>query len=106
VPVYAITSSSPIGLLCQSVTPDTAREVGLDTPRGMIVVGVTAGSAAAMAGIHSSDVLLKINGTEMRDLSGLRAIAAETAPGQPVPVEIYRRGTVQTVRLQVDQLRR
>jgi S1-C subfamily serine protease len=106
-PEYAtITTSGAIGLVCQTVTPDTAHELRLDPPRGLWCTGVTAGSAAATAGIQSNDVLLKINGSEMRDLSRLKKIAAETSPGQMVPVEIFRHGNIRTVQLPVDQLRR
>jgi serine/threonine protein kinase len=103
---YAATSSSAIGLLCRSVTMETAPSHGLDSARGMIVLGVTAGSAAAMAGIRQDDVILKISGSEVRDLSSLPKVAVDTPAGHPVPVEIVRQGKNQVVQLQVDQLRR
>jgi serine/threonine protein kinase len=105
-PEYATVTISAVGLVCQTVTSDTAHELGLDAPRGLWCTGVTTGSAAANAGILSNDVLLKINGSEMRDLSRLKKIAAEISPGQTVPVEIFRKGNVRTVQLPVDQLRR
>jgi serine/threonine-protein kinase len=106
-PEFATTTTSgAIGLVCRTVTRDIAHELGLDPPRGLWCTGVSVGSAAARAGIFSNDVLLKINGSEMRDLSRLEKIAAEIAPGQTVPVEIFRRGNMRTVQLPVDQLRR
>jgi hypothetical protein len=104
-PAYPTASVSAVGLLCQSITADTARQLGLDAPRGMWCTGVTAGSAAALAGIRSNDVLLSIDGTDMRDLSGLRKIAGETSAGSTVPVEIFRNGNRRTVQLSLDQLR-
>jgi serine protease Do len=102
---YATFSTSAIGLACQTVTTATARDLGLSSPRGLWCTGVTAGSAAANAGIQSNDVLLKINGSEMRDLSRLGTIVASSAPGHTVPVEIFRNGSTRTVQLPVDQLR-
>jgi S1-C subfamily serine protease len=99
--LYATTSSSPVGLLCQTVTADTAGKFGLDAPQGMVVIGVTTGSAAATAGIRQEDVILKINGTEVRDLSALRKVA-----GPSVPVELLRHGSRKVVQLQVDQIKR
>jgi S1-C subfamily serine protease len=104
--VYATTSSSAVGLLCQSVTTDSAGELGLDGAHGMIVLGVTSGSAAAIAGIQQHDVILKIAGTEINDLSGLPKIASNTPAGTPLPVEILRRGNRQVVQLKVDTIRR
>jgi len=102
---YAVTSSSPVGLLCQSVTADNASELGLDSPRGMVVTGVVVGSAAAKAGIREDDVILNIKGVEARDLSVLSRIAANTPAGQTVPLDIVRHGARQVVQLEVDALR-
>jgi hypothetical protein len=51
-PTYATVSSSRVGLLCQAVTAETAGGFGLDSPQGMVVIGVVVGSPAAKAGIH------------------------------------------------------
>jgi membrane-associated protease RseP (regulator of RpoE activity) len=104
-PQYPTFSTSAVGLFCQTVTSDTAHDLGLETPRGLWCTGVAAGSAAAIAGIRTNDILLTINGSEMRDLSGLGAIASASAPGRLIPVEILRHGNKKTVQLQIDQLR-
>jgi hypothetical protein len=100
-PEYPVTSISAVGLLCQTVTPDKARELHLDAPRGLLVTGVTAGSPAAMAGIHSNDVVLSVNGAVLRDISRLEKIAA-SSPNHTVLVELFRNGTRRTVQLQIE----
>jgi len=72
---------------------EAAEALGLGSARGMVVTGVTAGSAAAKAGIRPEDVILKINGSEVRDLSVLPKVAADTPVGHTVPVEIFRHGS-------------
>jgi hypothetical protein len=99
-------STSKIGLLCQAVTPEAAPDLGLDTPRGLLVTGVVVGSGAYNAGIRQHDVILTVKGSSIRDLYGLAAIAAGTPPGQSVPVEIMRDKKTQVVQLKVDQIRR
>jgi serine/threonine protein kinase len=99
--LYAETSSSSVGLLCQTVTADTAGNLGLDAPHGMVVIGVVTGSAAAAAGIRQEDVILKIDGTEARNLSALRKVT-----GSSVPVELFRHGSRRVVQLEVDQGKR
>jgi predicted Ser/Thr protein kinase len=103
---YPVTSSSLVGLLCQSITAETAATHGLDNPRGMVVQGVTTGSAAAKAGLHADDVILEMNGSEIRNLSALGKLAQETAPGQTIPVKILRHGSQQVLQLQLDALRK
>jgi serine/threonine protein kinase len=105
-PTYITTSTSVIGLTCQTVTADSAQQLGMNTPRGLRCIGVTVGSAAAQAGIRSDDVLLTINGSELRDLASLKTIANGMPPGRTVPVELFRGGRTLTVNLALDQLRR
>jgi serine/threonine protein kinase len=104
-PTFSRTSTSAIGLTCQTVTPDIAHQLGLDPPRGLRCIGVTVDSAAAKAGIRLDDVLLAVNRSELRDLSGLKTIARGISEGSTVRVEIFRDGRTLTVDLALDQLR-
>ena len=104
-PSYPVTSSSAVGLLCQSVTKETADKLGLEAPQGMVVTGVVVGSPADRAGIRENDVILKIGGTEAHQLSVLTKVAADTPPGQTVPLDVYRQGHRRVVQLAVDDLR-
>ncbi|PPQ33373.1 protein kinase domain-containing protein [Rhodopila globiformis] len=106
-PSYPVTSTSgALGLLCVSVTPDTAGRFGLQTPEGMIVTGVLAGGAAERAGIRLDDLILKVKGLEISNLSSLSKIASDVPPGQTVPVEIIRDGNRHVLRLSLDAVRR
>jgi hypothetical protein len=104
--VYPVTSVSAVGLVCQSVTPDSAAGFGLDGAHGMVVTGVAAGSAASAAGIQPQDVILKVASVEISNLSALAKIASDTPAGQAVPVEVLRHGTRRVVNLNIDQARR
>jgi predicted Ser/Thr protein kinase len=104
--VYPVTSVSAVGLVCQSVTPDSAGGFGLNGAHGMVVTGVTAGSAASTAGIQPQDVILKVANVEVSNLSALAKIASDTPAGQDVPVEVFRHGTRRVVNLKIDQARR
>jgi S1-C subfamily serine protease len=104
-PLYPVTSSSAVGLLCQSVTKDTADRLGLEAPQGMVVTGVVVGSPADRAGLRENDVILKIGGTEAHQLSALTKVAADTPPGQTVPLDVFRQGHRRVVQLAIDDLR-
>lgn len=103
--VYPVTSVSAVGLVCQSVTPASAAGLGLDGARGMVVTGVAAGSAASGAGLQSQDVILKVAGSEISNLSALAKIASDTPAGQTVPVEVLRHGSRRVLNLNIDQAR-
>ena len=104
-PSYPVTSSSAVGLLCQSVTKETADKLGLEVPQGMVVTGVVVGSPADRAGLRENDVILRIGGTEAHQLSVLAKVAAGTPPGETVPLDVYRQGHRRVVQLAVDDLR-
>ncbi len=103
-PSYPVTSSSAVGLLCQSVTKETAGGLGLEAPQGMVVTGVVVGSPADRAGLRENDVILKIGGTEAHQLSVLTKVAADMPPGQTVALDVYRQGQRRVVQLAVDDL--
>ena len=103
-PSYPVTSSSAVGLLCQSVTKETAGGLGLEAPQGMVVTGVVVGSPADRAGLRENDVILKIGGTEAHQLSGLTKVSADMPPGQTVALDVYRQGHRRVVQLAVDDL--
>jgi serine protease Do len=75
-----------------------ATALGLDGPRGVLVVSVAAGSAASIAGIEVGDVILKLAGAEVTDLGSLQQAAGATRPGQPVDIVVWREGTVAPIR--------
>jgi len=102
--VYPVTSTSgAAGLVCESITPESAGRYGLDSPEGMAVTGVLAGGAAEKAGIRERDVILKIKGVAANDVSVLSRLAADNPSGQTVAVDIVRRGEHKTVQLLLNQ---
>ena len=105
-PEIANTSASvEIGLLCRSVTAEAGANLGLESAKGMEVIGVTSGGAASQAGIRRHDVILSIAGIPMRDLSGLSKLA-DNLSEQRVPVELWRDGKRQVVQLDLARMRR
>jgi serine protease Do len=49
------------GFLLQDVTPQMAKELGLNSDHGVVVAGVQPGSPADLAGIHKGDIILQVN---------------------------------------------
>jgi len=49
------------GLQLQDITPDTARQLGLESDQGVLVTGVEPGSPAEEASIARGDIILEVN---------------------------------------------
>ena len=88
-----------LGLTLQPVTPQIAKQFGLEgEAEGMIVTGIDADGAAAEAGIARGDIILEINRQPVNSSDSVQS-ALESANGRPVLLLISRRG--QTIYLTV-----
>jgi serine protease Do len=79
-----------LGIQIQPVTAEIARNVGLANPGGALVAKVGAGSPAAAAGFEQGDVILSINGQEIRRMHDLPLVIAETPIGRIAAVTVWR----------------
>lgn len=82
-----------LGVQIQPVDDETAQAVGLPEAKGALVSMVTEGSPAAAAGFKSGDVVLKANGTDLKDNRALARFVAELTVGQTATFEVWRSGS-------------
>ena len=61
--------SKGLGLTVQNITPDIAKQLNLDNPKGVVVTAVESGSPADDAGFREGDVIRAINRTPVKDSS-------------------------------------
>ena len=54
-----------IGITGIDVTPDIAKEMGLQEAKGFLITDITADGPAAKAGLHGGDILTDINGRQI-----------------------------------------
>jgi Do/DeqQ family serine protease len=88
-----------LGLTLQPLTPQIARQFGIEgDAEGMVVTGVDADGAAAEAGIARGDILLEINRQPANSLEAVQS-ALQSGAGKPVLLLVSRRG--QTIYLTV-----
>ena len=81
-----------LGVAIQEVTPEIARAVGLNEPKGAMVTSVYAGDPADKAGMKPGDIILKINGHEIADPRELTRIIGSFKPNANVAIEVWREG--------------
>jgi serine protease Do len=72
--------------------------VGLANPVGALVAKVGAGSPAAAAGFAQGDVILSINGQEIRRMHDLPLVIAQMMIGRMAAVTVWRRNAALELR--------
>lgn len=93
-----------LGLLPQDVSPEIAKQFGLNEPTGALVATVEANTPSAKAGLKRGDVILKVNGETVNSANELRLKISQTAPGTTDHLTIWRDGKTQDVSVTLAQL--
>jgi Do/DeqQ family serine protease len=86
-----------LGVNINDVTPELAETYGLPGNSGALVTRIIENSAAERAGIQINDVIVSINGKQLRDSGSLRNFIGLLPPGENVAVGLIRDGREQTV---------
>ncbi|MDQ7007623.1 MAG: Do family serine endopeptidase [Acidobacteriota bacterium] len=81
-----------LGVSVQPVDEERADYLGLDRRRGAYVARVEKGMPADKAGIQEDDVILAVDGNEVKDSAHLVDRIASKAPGETVKLTIWRDG--------------
>jgi serine protease Do len=66
-------SSEKLGLAVAPVTPDVARELGIEPGSGVLVRAVKAGSTAEDAGLQPGDVILEVNRKAVKSVEAFKS---------------------------------
>ncbi|MDP1028288.1 Do family serine endopeptidase [Sphingomonas sp. KR1UV-12] len=92
-PGAAVPAASPLGLTVQPLTPQIARQVGVDsTVQGVVVAQVDPASDAGSK-LRRGDVVSAINGTPVRTAAEVASIVqAAKAAGRPQVLMLVQRG--------------
>jgi S1-C subfamily serine protease len=102
-----------LGVQMQRVTEQLAEDLNLGADHGALIVSVTPGSPAAKAGLRGGrtetaqgipaggDVIVAIDGKEMRTEDAVAAAVATHRPGDKVEVEYYRGNDKKTVTVEL-----
>lgn len=81
-----------LGVSVGDLGAEMAESFGLPSPRGAVVGGVTAGSPAARAGLRRGDVIVSLDGTQVRSASDLTRRVGQTRVGGTIRLEVVGQG--------------
>ncbi len=81
-----------LGVETQDISDAIARAMKLSSKRGALVARVYPGSAAAMAGLQTGDVITSVNGQPIANRDGLHNQEGLLPVGQAVALQVTRNG--------------
>jgi serine protease Do len=93
-----------MGVQVQGVTKDIADGLGMKKTEGAIVDEPQPGSPAAKAGLKSGDVILAVDGKEMKDGRDLARTIANHPPGTEIKLDVWHDGQTKTMSLTLGQM--
>jgi serine protease Do len=82
---------SPFGLHVKDLSPDLAKELGVEAPGGVVISSVQPGSRADEAGLRARDVILEVNRAAVKDVDSYQTALKTSAKGKIVLL-LVRRG--------------
>jgi serine protease Do len=88
-----------VGLYPRPIPREIVQELKLKDSRGALITHVQPGSPADRAGLKPRDVVVKLGAKEIADYSSLRIRTAELTPGDEVPLEYYREGKLEKLKV-------
>ncbi|ABA90318.1 periplasmic trypsin-like serine protease DegP [Syntrophotalea carbinolica DSM 2380] len=90
-----------IGVTVQEVTQELAESFGLKKARGALVTDVQKDSPAEKAGLLRGDILLALNGKELKTLGDLPKMVASLPVGKKAKLTLFREGRDKTVHITI-----
>src|SRR3989338_9067016 len=95
---------SGMGIRICDVSPELAKEIGLPYTYGALVNEVLPDSAAAKAGLHPGDIILKFNDKTIEDAISLQVEAGIAGVGKSVALQVFRSGKEITLRITLENI--
>jgi len=94
-----------IGVQIQPVTREDAEAFGLGAARGALVNGVEKDGPAAKAGVEVGDIIVKVDGRDVRSSNDLPRIITIVRPGTRVNVSVWRKGAQRDLAVTVAEMK-
>ena len=97
-----VAKADPLGLQVQDITKELAQSLKLESVEGVLVSDVTAGNAAAEAGIRRGDVISEMNRSIVKDMRDYQNLMASVQKGSSVLFLVKRGGSTIYIAVKVE----
>ncbi|KUJ95069.1 MAG: Protease Do [Desulfonauticus sp. 38_4375] len=88
-----------LGVTIQDIDENMAKALGLPKSKGALVDSVTPGDPADKAGIKAGDVIIAVEGEEVKDTNDLTRRIGSLLPGTKVKISVWRKGKIKEFRV-------
>jgi len=92
-----------VGIEVQDITPEIAESFSLKSAQGALIAGVLRNGPADRSGIRPGDVLLAVDGHDVRDSSSLLQLISALKPGNPAKLRLLRERAEMQLNVQVER---
>ena len=97
---YGLTQGvKKFGLTVGPITASMAQSLGLNSPQGVVIMDVAAGSAADWAGLQAKDVIMAVNLEPVKSIQDWNTIVGELSDDAAPMLTVFRNGMTQFVTL-------
>lgn len=86
-----------LGVNIYDLNSDRAKELRLSVTQGVIVESVIPGGSADKAGLRAKDVILRIDGRQVKNMPDLQEIVSRSRMGDVLRISVLRNGEEQTI---------
>ncbi|MBO6719169.1 MAG: DegQ family serine endoprotease [Rhizobiaceae bacterium] len=93
-----------LGVQIEQVTDDIAEAVGLDEAKGALASGVQPDSPALTGGVKAGDVIVAVDGNEVKSPRELARMIGDLDPGKEVELTIWRNGKSESIAVTLGQM--
>jgi serine protease Do len=93
-----------LGVSIQTLTPELATQFNLKNSEGILVGDVVEDGPAEKAGIQRGDVITAFDGKEVKDITVLRNMVAETIPDKEVTIKLMRDGKPVALQVKIAEM--
>jgi serine protease Do len=101
----AIISKGLWGVNLRELEPYDIKTVGLEKNSGMLVCDVLKYSPAEKAGIKRGDIILSVNGKDLKDNMALRKVSNDVYAGSISDIVVNRYGEIKKFKVKADNVR-
>ncbi len=105
VPLFALGTTKNSGIQARELNEQLAEYFQAPDAQGVYVEWVEKGSTAEKAGMKAGDVFVSVNRKKIRSLRNLWRALDYFDPGEAVEVEVLRKGSPETLTLEVEERR-
>ncbi len=93
-----------LGVGIQPLDEGLADSFGYHGTEGALIADVSPGSPADAAGFRQGDIITRYDNKDVTTVNQLRNLVAATKPNTTVPVEVFRDGGKQTLKVKIGEL--